>query len=198
MLSAISKKIDALTKQQQEQSKQTKEVVKSQQFISNKHDELLAELKKYKDENKSLRNEVTSLTKKFSSLSVEVQQLEAQLNKNDQTKLSSNVLIRGIRDADDPVEAVKKIAEIIDFTAAVDDIVFARQVKSEGKDTVIVAVFNNEQTKCKFVRDSKVKRLSSKMYGEEKPIYVDEQLTKTTFLLFKHAKKLKKCGYPVQ
>lgn len=198
MLATILKKMDTLTKQQNEQTKQTKEVIKSQQFMSSKHDEIFAELKKYKEENKSLRSEISSLTKKFTSLSKEVEQMKSNMNRADQTKLCGNVLIRGIKHTEDAMEAVKKIASLIDLEDAVESITSAKMIRSADKDPVIVVVFKNEETKHKFVRESKMKRISSKMYGydgDEKPIYVDEQLTKDTFLLFKHTKKLKKCGY---
>lgn len=198
MLAGISKKMDTLTKQQQEQTKQTREVIKSQQFMSTKHDEIFAELKKYKEENKSLRCEVSSLTKKMSSMSLELEQIKAHQNRVDQTKLCGNVLIRGVKDSENAIEAVKKISSLIDFDEAVDDISSAKLIKSADKDPVIVVVFKDDDTKHKFVREAKKKRISSKMYGydgDEKPIYVDEQLTKDTFLLFKYTKKLKKCGF---
>lgn len=57
--------------------------------------------------------------------------------------------------------------------------------------------FNNVEKKNEFVRAAKSKKISTVMYGyggEPLPIYVDPQLTRDSFTLFKYAKKLKKVG----
>lgn len=75
--------------------------------------------------------------------------------------------------------------------------VVAKRIEYENREPVIVASFTDEKLKRQFVKQAKKKRISTEMYGyvgESKPIYVDEQLTRQTFMLFKHAKSLKKLG----
>lgn len=51
--------------------------------------------------------------------------------------------------------------------------------------------------KNQFVREAKAKRISTQHFGyqgDPKPIYVDEQVTIDTFMLFKYAKQLNKIG----
>lgn len=57
--------------------------------------------------------------------------------------------------------------------------------------------FKNETKRHEFVRAAKGKKISTAMYGyggDARPIFVDPQLTRESFALFKHAKKLKKIG----
>lgn len=177
--------------------KQCTDISKSQQYLSDSHDNFIAQLKKCTDENKHMRNEITSLTTKCSLLSKELEQVKAQVNSHEQAKLSSNVLIRGIRLADDPQAAVHKIAALIEMQQELSKDITVKRITYPKRDPVLVVSFTDEQLKRKFVKEAKKKRISTQMFGYEgadKPVYVDEQLTRETFLLFKHAKELKTKG----
>lgn len=58
--------------------------------------------------------------------------------------------------------------------------------------------FHDENKKREFIKAAKKAKVSAQSYGytdKSGPIYVDEQLTKQTFLLFKRAKELKRQGF---
>lgn len=200
ILAAIQKQLTELTSKCNEISalkKKCNEISTSQQYLSDSHDTFITQIKQCTEENKHLRDEVTALTKKCSLLSNEMEQIKSQVNAHEQAKLSSKVLIRGIKVNDDPLDAVNKIATIIEMQGQIKDTVTAKRLTYQNREPVIVVEFNDEHLKRQFVKEAKKKRISTQMFGYEGeiiPIYVDEQLTRQTFLLFKYAKKLKKIG----
>lgn len=177
--------------------KELSEIRKSQEFVSTEYDETIKELNQCRETNKNFRAEITSLTKKYTELRTEVEFLKSKNNANEQSKINNNVLIRGV-DETEPVDvAVMKIAQISEIDLCENDIDFAKQLKFKDKAPSIMVKFSNNNKKYQFVRAAKGKKISTAMYGcsgETRPIYVDEQLTRESFLLFKHAKKLKRIG----
>lgn len=177
--------------------KQNAELVKSQQFLSNCFEEMKTQMNSYFDENNKLKTELSSLTKKHSILSAEVNGLKAKFNAEEQKNLNSNVLIRGINADEDALTVVKNVAELANVEIKQGDVVSARQIHSKTKESCVMVQFAGDTKKRDFVKASKAKRLNTQMYGytgEARPIYVDEQLTRESFLLFKRAKNLKKFG----
>lgn len=176
--------------------KEQSEIPNSQEFLSAKYESLI-ELKKCSELNKNLRNEMASIVQKYSELISEVQQLRAKVNASDQLKLNNNVLIRGIDETEQVDQAVLKIASISEVQINENDIDFAKKLNYRNKQSAIMIKFNNEEKKNEFVKAAKIKKISTVMYGyggEPLPIYVDPQLTRESFSLFKYAKKLKRVG----
>lgn len=199
-LSGLTKKcndLPSLKKKCSDIANECSEIAKSQQYLSDAHDNLIAQIKRCTDENKQLRSEVTALTNKCSFLAKELDQIKSQVNTHEQAKLSYNVLVRGINIDDDPMQAVLKIATLIEMHEKIENSITVKRLSYQNREPVIVITFTDEQLKQQFVKEAKKKRISTLMFsyeGESKPIYVDEQLTRDTFLLFKYAKKLKKVG----
>lgn len=186
----IEKKLDNI-------GKQLKDLTKSQEFVSAKHDDVIEQLKLLREENKSVRQEIATLKKQQHQMRSDIDQLKAKLNIFEQQKTGDKVIVRGVKKEEDATEAVKKIAAIIDVNLDANDIIFANQITAEKKTPTITAKFSSQQKKNEFVKAAKKKRLSTQMYGydgECKPIFVDEQLTKYTYSLFAQAKELKKVG----
>lgn len=196
-LATLKSILVGIQKQLTELTKKHTDVVASQQFLSSAYDQLLAQVSECSKANKQLRSEITSLTTKYKTMSIEMEQMKTQSNTQQQKTLSSNVLIRGVIENDDPYAAVHKIAALIEMQEKIDDTVAVKRIKHDGKPSVIYVTFPNEETKQLFVREAKAKRISTQMLGyqgEPKPVYVDEQVTKDTFMLFKYTKKLKQIG----
>lgn len=196
-LSSLKGILIGIQKQLTDLTKQNADVVKSQQYLSDNYDKLIEQITACNEANKQLSGELSSLTTKYALLSEELKQLKGRTNANEQTNLASNVLIRGVSDDDDPLASVQKIADLIEMTDQIGDKTKAKRITYEGKHTVIYVTFADNDVKRKFVRAAKAKRISTQMFGydgEPKPIYVDEQVTKDTFMLFLYAKKLKKIG----
>lgn len=172
--------------------KKVNEISTSQQFLSESYDDISTQLTKVTEENKNLRNDVNALTKKCSFLTKELEHMKSKVNMHEQEKLSSNVLIRGVQANEEPLAAVKKIATMVEMQNELDNVVTAKQITYENRDPAIVANFTDDNVKTKFVKAAKKKRIGTKMFGyagDNKPVYVDEQLTRETFSLFKYAKQ---------
>lgn len=79
---------------------------------------------------------------------------------------------------------------------ATGDIVFAQTIKSTDRSHLLIRFAPNEKKK-ELMRSARAKRLGTNMFGyngDNKPIYIDEQLTKQTHYLLMRAKKLKALG----
>lgn len=173
----------------------TNEVKESQNFLSNKYDGLLTELKKLTEINNRQKQEISALTSKCKKLSTDVENLKATVNAHEQKKILNNVVIRGINADENATAAVLNIAQLVNVDISVGDIEYARQISNRNKATSNLVAFKSREKKGEFIKASKSKRISTQMYGygdESLPIYVDDQLTKETFLLFKETKQLKK------
>lgn len=170
----IGKKLDSIVKQ-------LKDITKSQDFMASKHDDVMDELKKIREENKGARQEIASLKKQQQQMRHEIDELKAKVNIFEQNKTGDKIIVRGIKKSENATEAIQKIAQIVDVELSADDIVFANQSTAENKTPSITAKFSSQRKKVEFLKAVKSKRLSSQMYGydgDSKPIYVDEQLIK--------------------
>lgn len=177
--------------------KQHQELFESQKFISMQYDELIKELKKCVEANNNLKKELSAVSRKCIELNDVISLLKLKQNRHDQDKLNNNVIIRGIKENEDAGAALRKIAAISEVALLQGDVTSVRQQQYNNKCPVITAQFNCKEKKIQFVRAAKTKKISTQMYGydgEPQPIYVDTQITRESFLLFKSAKELKKLG----
>lgn len=177
--------------------KQNAELIKSQQFLSNSFDEFKNHLKRNAEKNEKLKCEVSALTKKCSELSAEVKELKTKLNVGEQKTINNNVIIRGVGGDENALAAVMHVAELAEVKIKDTDILSVRQIHNKNKDSCVLVQFADDNKKRDSVKASKAKKINTQMYGyqgELKPIYVDEQLTRDSLLLFKRAKNLKKFG----
>lgn len=191
LVTSFENKLDTLTKHYTD-------VVTSQQFVSSQYDVLMKEMKAMKEQNYSLRSELSAVIKRCTELKNDVNEIKGKMNNNEQEKINTNVLIRGILSTECPMAATKKLAHMSEIEIRDDDLQSVKHVTyNNNKDPVIIAKFNSVVKKREFVKAAKIKRISTHMYGyhgEPRPIYVDEQLTSETFKLFKLTKKLKRIG----
>lgn len=128
-------------------AKHLKEITKSQEYLSSKHDDVIDELKKIRDENKGARQEIATLKKQQQQMRGEIEELKAKINIVEQNKTGDKVIVRGIKKEEDPKEAIIKIAGIVSVDLDANDIVFANQSTHENKSPTITAKFNSQQKK---------------------------------------------------
>lgn len=176
--------------------KELETVKKSQEFLSDSHDDLLLVIGKLGEENKSIKNEMRAMAERFKNLKSELDSLKTAAHTSEQTKISANVIVRGLSGAEDPMKAMIKIANIVDSPLETGDIVSAQAIKTADRSHILVRFASNEKKK-ELMRSARAKRLGTVMFGyngENKPIYIDEQLTKQSHYLLMRAKKLKAMG----
>lgn len=177
--------------------KQHEELMESQKFISMQYDDVVKELKKCVDANNELKKELAAVSRKCIELNVIVSGLQSKQNRDEQERLNRNVIVRGIKYSEDAHAALHKIAVLSDFALQNEDVISVKQQQFNNKDSVITAQFREVDKKKQFVKAAKQKKISTQMYGYDgasQPIYVDPQITRESFLLFKAAKQLKKVG----
>lgn len=112
--------------------------------------------------------------------------LKSKHNRDEQDKLSGNVIIRGVRDDEGAGTALKKIAELSACSLQPDDVKSVKQQQYHNKGSVITAQFKNRETKKQFIKAAKQRKISTQMYGydgEPQPIFVDPQITRKSFFL---------------
>lgn len=151
-----------------------KDLIKSHEFLSTKYDELVETVKEFSQSTKKLKQEVEAVKKRNSQMNTELSELKAKVTAIEQRTLNSNVVIRGIDKGNDPQQMVQKIATIVDVV--IEGAVEARSAVIASK-SVIIAKFENLDTKNKFIRTAKKKRISTStlgLEGESVPVYVDD------------------------
>lgn len=164
---------------------------KSQQYLSNNHDDMLIEMKKINTDFQRTKGELKPVQNQYKNMAADIEDLKAKVNNGECDKLKGLVMIRGVPDDEDPLKVVSKIAKIVQIDVK-KDISATSWVKK-----AVQVTFSNEEKKRAFIKAAKSKRISTTMYGckgDEKPIYIDEPLTKHTYNLLNEAKKLKKYG----
>lgn len=147
------------------------------------------------EENKTMKQELAKVKKQNRTMRTELDEIKSKMNLIDQKKVASNVIVRGATGDGNPIEVMCHLASIVGIELQNDDFVFAK--RSENKQDSMTVRFKSDSKKVEFVKAAKKKRLSTKMCdyeGEDKPIYVDEQLTQGTYELLAQAKALKKVG----
>lgn len=187
---AIMKRLDAIEAKQAE-------LERSQEFLSSQHDSFGVAMLKCNDFTKQLRTDLVSVSKNCSVMKDEVDDVKSRQITEIQKKVVNTALIRGAKEEDDPSSVVQKIANVIQMDNITEKVESATIRKNVNKESVIFVKFSDSEAARDFVRESKRRKISTHCIGytdDRKPIYVDEQLTRDTFLLFKYAKKLKKIG----
>lgn len=107
------------------------------------------------------------------------------------------MLIRGVPGDENAQTAIMNVAMLAEVKINDTDILSVHQLHNKNKDPCVLVQFADDNKKREFVKSAKARKINTQMYGysgDAKPIYVDEQLTKESFLLFKRAKNLKKLG----
>lgn len=127
----------------------------------------------------------------------ELQEVKQVLNNNEQRTLNKNIIIQGI-----PAKENENIQGIVDKLAKVlkvDGRVLAAYriggVKGNNLSTPIRIMFERDEDKKKWMMAKKNSDISTEMIGQSntpEPIYINHDLTKQNYQLFREAKQFKK------
>lgn len=176
---------------------QLTELTKSQQFLSDKYDDLMKSIEHQVEEGNKTKKELQSVKIQGNRVKQDVEMLKTRLNSLEQNNLAKNAVIRGLKKDENPNHAIKKLAEIASFDIDEGQIHSIQNHTKDDKSTLVVQ-FHNSNVRRDFVKAAKKKRITTTMYGYEgdnKPIFIDEQMTKETYGIYVRAKQLKKYGY---
>lgn len=177
-------------------------IKKSQDMMSDKYDELLAEFKEMRVRLNCLEKENVTLKKQIQAQAVSHNHIK---NNASQKELECNILITGINNSDDPALAVKKLVSKID--AAIDTSACVAKVKrlytlarkdDRNVSVPIVVELKSTDEKNKVIAAFKAKRTllagECGLTGDQNKIVVMEQMSNYNYGLMKEARKLKTAG----
>lgn len=181
----------SLVRQLQEENK---EIIRSFDFLSGQWEE-------ERKRSKVLEDMVGDLSKENQVLRRDVDRLQLSLNKEESKKLVNNLSITGlITENDSKEQAVEKtlaLFSFLDTPISSNDVAHFKQVPTKS-GVKIIATLKPEHKKQILATRSKKGKLTlrnTKFGDSDARIFVDEELTKETYHLFKHSKQLKGVGY---
>lgn len=153
----------------------------SQDYISNKHDDLLAEFKNVTAEQKTMKNDMKTMTSRQMKFSSELVDLKWRLNKLEHEKIPSRVIIRGMVESDDAL-AYKLTAKRTWLVRS------GRPYAAMNRLSLSLfkAELTNEDKKKELVKTAKLKKVTTSMLAnsssreDDRPIYVDDIVTQHT------------------
>lgn len=171
------------------------------QFLSTKYDELLSEIKSYKEENKKLNKEVQHLKAECAQKSEELSALTKRFNALEQYGRGVNLEVHGVEvtDGESAEHVVQQVAQAIGVTYSASEIQAAHRLPRRDHDytkpPVFLIQFLNKRTKQKWLQFGRRKKdlISRDVVGEgERRVYINENLTPYYSKLFWETKKLAK------
>lgn len=134
-----------------------------------------------KNELKELRKEVQVLTKKNDELTAENKRLSERIEELEQYQRANNLEIKGVPDAGDPCDAVKRIGAFLDEPIVDSDIDVCHRVPTfKQTEKNIVVRFVQRTKRDKVLQKFRKKGLTTKdldFGGESCSVYVNEHLT---------------------
>lgn len=189
-IDAISELKDIVKQLQHE----NKEIIRSLDFLTNQFDE-------EKKRSKVLEDMVVDLTKENQGLRSEVDKLKIISNQEETRKVANNLSITGlITKEDSKEEALEKTIKLFSFLEtpiSSTDVLDFKQVPTKTGVKAIATIKTEHKRKILGSRSKKGKLTlrNTKFSESDQRIFVDEELTKETYNLFKYSKQLKGVGY---
>lgn len=177
-------------------NKKFSELVKSITFNGEMMEDLQRTVKMVLEENKQLRKEQTDLKNKINNMEKEITVLKKKIMKEENQERRKNVIITGIKSNKDLEINVKKIISKLKVPAVNFNMVVLPS-KVPDKEVIIVK-FENEDQRNQMIENRKKQPLTTKDCGVNEldtKIYINEDLSRNTRLLFNKARELKKIGY---
>lgn len=180
-----------------------RELSKSVQFLSNSFDEMSKKLKEISSENQKLKAENIGLKKCTENLSEEVYKIKMEINSINQENLSSKLSIKGMEKLNDAAikEDILSMAKTANISMSQSDIKHVLQISNEkiqNSSTSTIITFQTIEKRNNFYQEVKKQRIVRKtnVAGNiiNKPIYVNDCLTKENYLLLSATIKLKRFG----
>ena len=172
-----------------------REVRRSVDFISQMYEE-------EKQRTKALSDMVSEISRENQLLKEEIEMLKSVRIKDENKKLDKNLcitgLINGEHDKENSQEKVRNLLQFLKVSESEAQFEILNNIDTKiGMKTVIT--LQNKESKYTILKarakKGKVTRASVGFGGEDKPIFINEDLPKETYTLLKKAKQLKDVGY---
>lgn len=186
-----------------------KKIHDSQVFISKQNDDIILKLENITKENEILRKNQEMDRSIINNLKKEVDELKYHLGEIEQKELNKSININGLPQLNDEeqIKTITEIAHELNFDFDASEITKISKMENERLKSVDYSFeFKNEKIRSMFLMKRKEKKifinsaknifsLENNNMPNAKRIYINEQLTKSNFNLFNHAKSLKQHGY---
>lgn len=134
-----------------------------------------------KNEIKELRKEVQKLSSRNEELATENRRLNEKVEELEQYQRSNNLEIKGVPEAGDAYDVVKRIGTLLDEPILDSDIDVCHRIPTfRATEKNIIVRFVQRTKRDKILQKSKKKRLTSTDLdygGHSSPVYVNEHLT---------------------
>lgn len=171
-------------------------------------DKFVAKVELIKNDISELKQHLTGLSQENGQLKQEVKVLKVMLNQTRQEKLNSNMLIRGLFEAEKKQVDLELITSLC--ISNVDPLLNANKIqhitrigkKMEGKVRPILVEFSHPSVRDNILNKKKILKSMtgadvSWEYGDlgKEQVYFDEHLTKENANIFARARGLKKMGF---
>nr|CAI5857152.1 unnamed protein product [Callosobruchus analis] len=167
-----------------------KELRRSVEFISEKYEE-------EKKRNKVVSDMLVEITKDNETLKQEVNRLKNVLQVRENDKIKNNITFTGLINKEEEKvttnEKLNTVFNSLNVTVTPEDIAEVSHIKTLKGIKVVVSLNNLEKKRQILKARSAKGKITSRNCGlgdSTTPIYVDEELTKETYVLFKKAKQL--------
>lgn len=174
---------------------EVREVKRSMDFINEKYEE-------EKKRNKIMSDMFAEISQDNQILKERVHKLESVLNNQNLSKIKQNLCISGFPLNGDNKKAspddLVKLCTALNVPVTINDFEAIRQFNTQNGIKVTVTLKNLELKNQILIARSKKGKINPVKCGlgtSEAPIFIDEELTKETYNLFKKAKALKELGY---
>lgn len=175
----------------------------SVQYMSEKYDDLLKEIKNGREENTQLREEIAQLTENNISLNSRFEVIEREWNQGKQELIRNNVVLFGFSDqANTKLEVISTVNKILhkvnmDKSDVLNDCY--QRSPNKNQPGAIVLKFKNTEAKNNFIKVVKRLELKTSDFGlctkKSNLIRLSEQLTPLNQQLLNEARQLRTHGY---
>ncbi|XP_008481625.1 uncharacterized protein LOC103518340 [Diaphorina citri] len=182
----------------QEIRNELKEFEKSLSFNSGKLDDVLLKMTEIQENMNTINANQKKLEEENKELRLKIRQLEMAEDELEQYTRNKNIQIDGIpKEKDENLEEmVKEIGNKMEVTIMNNDIDAIHRVPTRSKNNPepIVVQFLTRKMRDNIIQNAKTKRINTKdlkMNGPEKPIYINEHLSRNRKLILFEARKKK-------
>lgn len=172
---------------------EVRDIKRSMDFINEKYEE-------EKKRNKIMSEMFEEISRDNQTLKEKVQKLESVMNIQNASKIRQNICISGLPINGEQATStdVVKLCTSLDVPVTANDVEDLRQFKTQKGIKIIVTLKDLDLKRRILAARSKKGKLTPTRCGlgtSDAAIFINEELTKETYNLFKKAKNLKELGY---
>lgn len=178
-----------------------RDVKSSQEFFSAKHDDFLVEFRKLTHDQNAMKGELSSVSSQQKKMTTELDDIKIRLNRLEQERVATGVIIRGIEESEDALATVMQLANAleVELNGAAENIKaqWLRAKNNEDGAAYIRAEIPDAVKRNELIKAAKRNKVSTAALGcegDDRPIFVDEISTQHARSLYAEARKLRDYG----